>query len=182
LAEVFCKRDLESIVERWKTTRSTDDPSTVGEVLASLLREKLREQRRKRNAQKKEPGTKPARRPAKVIPQPIIARVASDLLEDCRFTARAPGPQLTALLQELLQTDKPALWYDRMYEARDHAAWILAHDSSLSAHAVAARVGTRHSSVLRWLKEEAFRKRIEDRRTLIKNYEEKSGRPWPGKS
>lgn len=156
-------------------------PSTAGELLACVLRSFLQEHQRASNANKIE-GDRKAPPPVckggkALLPPTTIAEAASDLLEDCQVCGYPPGPQLTALLQELLGTDRPRLGASREYAARDRAAWLLAEAPSLSARKIAKEVGVVHTSVMAWLKDPKFQQLVQTRRHLVARL--RASGQWP---
>jgi hypothetical protein len=104
---------------------------------------------------------------SKIPEPPLIARVASDLLDECRFSGHPPGPQLSALIQELLGSDLPRLKQNEKFDARDRAIWIYAHMAQATLHQVARAVGVAHTTVRNWLKDEQFQKRVQMRRAHL---------------
>ncbi len=166
-ARSFTDWFLGSVAERWKVPPSAEAPSTAGELLAAMLRGLLREYQAGRAANKRGKKAPIRSRGSELMPQPLIADVASDLLEDCRFAGYAPGPHLVALIEELLGTDRPELGGDRDFTAKDRAAWILAEDSSIGDRELGRRVGVQHTTVAKWRQDEKFQKWVQDRQRLV---------------
>jgi hypothetical protein len=116
---------IESLPRRWRLEWRDAVPQNVGEALAWELRRRLNERKKKRNANKREgdkKGPAPVRsRGSSVLDIGLFSKIAADLLDECRFSGYPPGPQLSALIQELLGADRPRLKDTEKYSARDQS-------------------------------------------------------------
>jgi hypothetical protein len=142
-----------------------EPPTTVGEVIALILRQRLEVLRQASNKNKR--GG-----PAPVLldghmPESVIKAAAADLLDDCRFHGYPPGPHLTGLIQDLLSLDQVSIGAKREFDAREKAIWILAHSDDIRDRELARRVGVAHTTVREWRKDEEFQRRVAAVRLMI---------------
>jgi hypothetical protein len=145
-------------------------PRTAGDALGACLRSHLAELRCA--------GAAPVRF-GKMLPRSTIATIAMDILETNQLFGNVPGEELIQLLRELLDVDRPKANADRQFAARYKAAWILAQDERVPTRELARKLGVNASSISRWLREPAFRQRIQDNQSAIRDL--KSRGLWPPK-
>jgi hypothetical protein len=143
-------------------------PKTADEGLAACLRERLKMLRGA--------GSSPARQ-RQMLPRSVIATIAVDMLESCNLFDRTSGTQLTNLLRELLEVDRPKLRASRQFVARYDATWVIAQVENISTRELAKMIGVNATSVSRWRKDPKFQKEVEEHRRFIEHAKEQG--TWP---
>jgi hypothetical protein len=141
-------------------------PATSGELLAYCLRGELPKHQKFKRARRIRPEQREGLTRA-------IEYAAMDLLEHYQLATRAPGPQLTELVREILELDRPMHGAPREFAKRYYAAQIRAQDKSISMRQLARMVGVNVSTVKRWLDEpeddpKSFRRQVADIRKHVR--------------
>jgi hypothetical protein len=141
-------------------------PTTAGELLAHSLRLHLAALRAAERKLRRGESSVPPVRESKMLPRSVIAEAADDLLEDCGTWGYPPGPELSALIRELLGVDRTRKQADREYKAKYEAAWILAQ-AEVGVRKLAGMVGVKPSTVSTWKRDQAFIEQIEHNKRLL---------------
>jgi len=129
---------------------------TASEALAFFLRicvRDLKHAERIRNAA--------AVRTQGLVPRSVIAEVATDLLGSCELWNYSPGPQLNALIRELLNKDRNRQGATRHVDAQEQASFIIAQNPTVHTRELARKVGVDASTISRWRRTPEFKKKVE---------------------
>lgn len=79
-----------------------------------------------------------------------------------------PGPDLMALLGEVLELDKHRIrWEAKANERQDHAVWAEAHNPDIGVRELARTVGVDPSTVRDWHKDPSYLERVENMRCML---------------
>ena len=129
---------------------------TASEALAIFLRICVRDLKyaeRTRNAA--------AVRTQGLVPRSVIAEVATDLLGSCQLWNYSSGPELNALIRELLNVDTDKHGATRHVDAPEQARFIIAQDPTVHTRELARRLDVNASTISRWRGRPEFKEKVE---------------------
>jgi hypothetical protein len=141
----------------------SENVSTAGEVLAMLLRFRLADLIESEHRLESAPV-----RAGGHLSRRQIADIAMDLLGSWRALGQPPGPQLIALLEQLLSLGRP-LSAVRAFDERQRAIHLDATQPGLSTREVGDLVGVDGTTVLRWRRQSSYRDAVEAHRKKQKS-------------
>ena len=108
------------------------------------------------------------------MPRTIISDLAMDLLLDYRLRKQSPDDELVDLLAELLGTSSRIIEFSKNFEERRVAVHIIAQTepNEFSLRLLAKEIGVNHTTIYRWMKDEAFKNEVKELRKFYKRLPE----------